>query len=266
MVLPLDLQYALSQCYVNFSSRLSLLKKLNSALVKSANEMDTKNKGTAEEMSKITKTFEAFAKGGKIDNNSFFMALRDTIDSFLLPEFIVTFIREMSLIFLVTEFEAFLGLCLDAVFEYKPEAMMNRQRSLTFEEILSFSSMENLRSALANQEIDSIINEGDIEKLNQRLSNQYKLLDFSSSPDWNEFKECFYRRNLIIHSGGKINDRYREKTGYKGEDGVLTVEEKFLDEAISRFDKYSLVVVGSFARLIIVKEGTKAEVPVTKSL
>ena len=57
--------------------------------------------------------------------------------------------------------------------------------------------------------------------------------------NWNEFKERFYRRNIIIHNSGKPNKLYRTKTGYDGEDERLTVSKVYLKDSIRLFKMMS---------------------------
>ena len=47
--------------------------------------------------------------------------------------------------------------------------------------------------------------------------------------------ERFYRRNIIIHNNGIVNEKYREKTGYKGKDEILDVSEEYLNKSLKLF-------------------------------
>lgn len=149
------------------------------------------------------------------------------------------FIREMSLVYLVASFESFLGKILQISFQRKPEILKTCQKTITYEDLLEFDDIERIKRHIMEKEL-WILNE-DLEKVARYLDERFNL-QISQIPEWKEFKERFYRRNVIIHNSGFPNRVYREKTGYKGEDKRLNVSEEYLDYSIGLFGKMALAI------------------------
>ncbi len=58
----------------------------------------------------------------------------------------------------------------------------------------------------------------------------------------------FYRRNLIVHTEGIINDIYRAKTQYKGKDHILSTDSTYLNRGVELFDFYAKIIKQFFIR------------------
>ena len=65
-------------------------------------------------------------------------------------------------------------------------------------------------------------------------------------PNWSEFKERFYRRNILLHASGVVSEEYKRKTGYEGEEKRLTVSEDYLDKSFESFRLMSKKILGAF--------------------
>lgn len=238
---------------------LELLKKLNKQLSKSIKEerekredavtekmrkMDEKSK--AEFFKSLQPMFKIFeeSKGEMLgERRRISLTMKenhaklfvDAIDAVIIPDRFNVFIREMSLIYLITQFESFLGKMLEISFSKKPEILISSKKSMTFEELLRFENIEGIKQQILEKETSSIINQ-DIEDINRCFRQNFDL-DFSQFVNWRTFKERFYRRNILIHNSGKTNRIYRLKTGYKGKDKRMTVSRSYLTSSIKLFDK-----------------------------
>lgn len=98
---------------------------------------------------------------------------------------------------------------------------------------------------IINKESQAIIRE-DIDKINQIFNNRYEIIDLSNTPEWKKFKERFYRRNLIIHHMSYVDDTYRIKTGYDGNEHQLNIDDKYLAESLSLFARYAHILYHAF--------------------
>jgi hypothetical protein len=153
----------------------------------------------------------------------------------------VLFIRQMSLVYLVAQFENYLQniICLSLA---KNPAIAEK-KMLSFKELSSFKSVERARKAIFEKEASERVNEG-IDGIADYLSGLWgvKLTDYEK---WRQFRERFYRRNVLVHNAGRPNQIYREKTGYKGKEATLGVEQQYLAD--------SLVMFGEVAKLLCSK-------------
>lgn len=143
-------------------------------------------------------------------------------------------IGDMSLVYLVAVFENFLKRILVDSFSKKPEALITCQKSLNYEDILKLNDLNEIKESIIEKETAAIVNE-DIGEISKYFKQRFSL-DISSFPQWTEFKERFYRRNVIVHNSGKPNERYRLKTGYKGKTRRLRVTKEYINESIVLFE------------------------------
>lgn len=141
------------------------------------------------------------------------------------------FFAEMALVYLVTRLEAFLK---DYFTEYllQDARRLRSGNTLTYEQALSFSSMAALRRALADREAERL-GYGSIDDVAQGMEKRFNVR-LSEFPNWKEIREIVYRRNLLVHNKGKVNDVYRSKVGYRGKDATLEVNADYLATACSR--------------------------------
>lgn len=153
-------------------------------------------------------------------------------------------IRDMILVYLVTEFESFLRGVIKITFQRKPEVLSTSQKSITYEELVKFKQIDDALHRIIDKEASSIINQ-DIEDINKYFTDKFKV-KMSVHTEWKEFKERFYRRNIIIHNDGVTNRVYRSKTGYKGRDKKMDVSEEYLEKSFRMFEELSLLVSEHF--------------------
>ncbi len=144
------------------------------------------------------------------------------------------FIRDMSLVYLIAEFESFLRKVLEITFEKRPETLSTSQKNITLKELMKFKDINDAKQQIIQKEILSIINQ-DIEDINRYFERKFNV-ELSQFINWKKFQERFYRRNILIHNSGWTNGLYRLKTGYKGKDKRMTVSQDYLKESIELFE------------------------------
>jgi hypothetical protein len=164
-------------------------------------------------------------------------------DEILMPLYHVKFIREMGLVFLIVEFENYLKENLNLVFTKEPNMLASSKKTITLEELVKSKDLDSVRKKLVEKEINEIINQ-DIVDINEYFIKKIGI-DLSEQIPWNDFKERFYRRNLIIHNSGLPNNIYREKTGYSQETKHLDISKEYLEESITLFSAVSLNLTAS---------------------
>lgn len=150
----------------------------------------------------------------------------------------ITKIRELILIHLISQFEFLLECNLIFAFGNFPFMLKSKEQNLSYEEILTYKDIDELHQFLSRKIIRKIL-DGGIEKIHESLNEKYAIMDLKNNKNWKEFTERFYRRNLLIHNRLYINDTYRLKTGYQGEDVSLKIDEKYVFESIELFKNYA---------------------------
>ncbi|WP_035698755.1 hypothetical protein [Bradyrhizobium japonicum] len=89
-----------------------------------------------------------------------------------------------------------------------PERIFGREKSLPVHEIVRFSSIEELKEHLINDEIDRTQRDSFDEQVGWIISKA-DMEDFRPKyEDWPRLLELFERRNLFVHANGIVNDTY----------------------------------------------------------
>lgn len=182
--------------------------------------------------------------------NPFYGAVGESIDLMQSRNLV----RIMSLVFLVTVFKEYLQRVLTITFKKRPEALKSCQKNLSYEELVILNDISKVRETIIEKET-AIVNE-DIEIIRGYIQKKFgldiskimtaevaqklgklssALFNVNKPYEWTNFKERFYRRNLIIHNSGIPNKVYRQKTGYDGDYEALRVSKEYLDESIALF-------------------------------
>lgn len=154
------------------------------------------------------------------------------------PLYIIAF-RNMMLSHLISNFEDFIGKNLDIVYNLKPKALSS-SKNFTYEEILRYETMEDLRHMMIKKEIDSVLNIG-IEGIQDYFVHR-KWLDFSKEPNWQRLIECFLRRNCIVHNNSIPNEDYIKKVKPTVKPSTLDVDEEYLAKVAELLQTYAISI------------------------
>lgn len=247
------------QTYVAFKHDLQLLELLNNQIPKSIKERGKKeseglltklimNKDFAKQWKKACDAVDKVSKRIGKDRKNVYLGLRGKPGQALwksmrhsqtYQRYFIRLIRNMSLIYLVADYEAFLQRMLKISFLKKPEILKTCQKNVTYEELLNYQNIDDVKELIIEKEL-SIINE-DIETVSQYFEEKFNL-KISEFVDWKNFKERFYRRNIILHNLGMPNRLYRLKTGYKGKNRLMVVSKRYLGESIDLFNVMAIKV------------------------
>lgn len=226
------------------------LKEIGKEIKKSDKEVKKELKmfiDFLDELLKILKTDKkrlGFSKKITIKNPKVEKLILKILKPFSLGEESIRFIRDMSLIYLISSFEGFLLRVFTNVISNDPRILKSKEKKITYEEILSYKNLNQIRKMIMYKEINDIIN-GGIDNIDSYLQKTFKL-NLSRKKDWRKFRERFYRRNVIIHNRGIVNEFYRKKTNYKGKKRKLIVSKKYMKDSIDLFDKFSKIIYNHF--------------------
>jgi hypothetical protein len=152
-------------------------------------------------------------------------------------------IPNMSLVYIVAMFEDFLQKILKITFKNRPDALKTCQKSITYEDLLGCEDIEKAKNAIVEKEL--LIVNADIEDIKNYFLKKFNI-NVSEYCNWDDFKERFYRRNIIVHNSGMPNKLYREKTGYTGEQKQLDATKEYVKESIRLFLTMACQIAQSF--------------------
>jgi hypothetical protein len=226
----------LNELLDKFKQQSEVFKKIKEILKQA--ESEVKSKGMK----------EAFL--GVDEKTAVGKTILDGIRYDIFPKQFITFIRNMSLVYLVALFESYLGQVLQITMQKEPKILMTSQKNITYEELLTLDDIEDAKKQIIEREI-AIVNE-DLDKLARYFEDKFNMR-LTELSEWSQFKERFCRRNIIIHNSGYPNKPYRQKTGYKGKNKKMDVSEKYLRYSIELFGKLALAILVYFTGKFIRK-------------
>ena len=150
------------------------------------------------------------------------------------------FFGNMLLTQTVIIFKEFLEKILETVFFQRPEILRTKSpnKNIRYEQLIKSKDMNELFYMIAKKEAESIL-KMDIDDIGKHISEVFKL-NLSKRKDWSNFKEVFYRRNIIVHNNGYPNSIYIQKTGYSGNlFEKLNADEDYLENIQQLIKKYA---------------------------
>lgn len=108
---------------------------------------------------------------------------------------------------LIAQFDVLIGSLMKAMFLAKPQLLKIEDDKLSYQKIFELPSIEDIREHIISNKIDSALRAGHqdlIKKLEQHLNISF----VDKLPNWNGFIEVCERRNLFVHTNGRVSDQY----------------------------------------------------------
>ena len=126
------------------------------------------------------------------------------------PDTIKNYILKMGLITYFSLFEAFNKDYFQELYNNMPHLMKSKKNALNAEDLLEFKTMEDLHKHLALKEVEKFgyLN---IDEIADLLDNKFKIDLRKDLKSWLVLRESYYRRNIIVHTDGKVSITYLEK-------------------------------------------------------
>lgn len=116
------------------------------------------------------------------------------------------FVLEMWLSRAVDNYLTYLAQLLAEIFRAKPEAMSSSKKTKTHAEILAFSSMAELRQALAEERVQAL-SYGNMEERTTYLAERGLQL-FNDDAEQRQVELWIKIRNLLVHNRGIVNTTF----------------------------------------------------------
>jgi hypothetical protein len=152
------------------------------------------------------------------------------------------FFREMSLVYLVSFFEKYLRDILIVVITRNLNAL-NLEKQIKIEEIIKFNDIIDLKEKLIERELNDLFYKG-IDDISKYLKGKFGI-DLQNDSQWEEFRERFYKRNILIHNNGYPNDIYL-KNIVTNDMNKIKINDKYLEDSFTVFRKYSQLIKNYF--------------------
>lgn len=242
----------ISSALHHFQVDVYILKELNKTIPKALKEIEESERSKVNKMKQTLsgndkKEFSRFMKWNEnpITKRRQFATtstkLRDIIqkitETFINGSRYESFIKEMSLVYLITSFEEFLDNLLNSIYSIKPVSLKGGSEQMSYDEIIDAKNHEELIDKMIRKKIKGLMEQG-FDDINKDLK-RYFHLDLSKNYDYDKFKERFYRRNILIHNNLYPDEQYRDLTGYKGKFVRLGITDIYLQRSYSLFSRYA---------------------------
>lgn len=117
---------------------------------------------------------------------------------------------------LFAAFDKFIGDIVAALYQENPQLYKNLNREIKLSEAISYESMDDLRQAVLEKEIETIRRKNYVEQFKE-LESKFSIT-LTKFEGWANFIESAQRRNLFTHCDGVVSKQYLDacqEVGYK---------------------------------------------------
>ncbi len=108
---------------------------------------------------------------------------------------------------MVAQYDSFFGKIIRFMFAVKPELLNASDRALAFTDLVLFPDIEAAREFIIEKEIESVIRKSHADQfawLKGKLNTSFN----KELPCWPTFIELTERRNLFVHTDGRVSSQY----------------------------------------------------------
>lgn len=106
-----------------------------------------------------------------------------------------------------SSFEVLFGQLVRVIYVKNPSALPKSDYSFTLEELTRYASIDEAREALITHKIESLLRES-VDDWARWLKRTINIPLDEVMPDWPVTREIFIRRNMLVHTDGRITERY----------------------------------------------------------
>ncbi|HEC40914.1 MAG TPA: hypothetical protein ENI29_21900 [bacterium] len=125
----------------------------------------------------------------------------------------ITHLVKMTLVYQFSFFEACLKDLLRKIYEYKPELLRSNSKNLSNKEIIDSKTREELLIKMLEREVDWWGYQS-IDKIAKRIKSRFNINLERDFANWEDLREAYYIRNVIVHNSGIVNEISCNKLGY----------------------------------------------------
>lgn len=111
------------------------------------------------------------------------------------------------LVSIISQYDAFLGGIIRAMYYIKPELLNSSERNLSFSQLVRFNSIEEAREHIIEKEVETVLRKSHAEQF-AWMETKYDISLRKGLDIWPDFIEITERRNLFVHTNGLISSQY----------------------------------------------------------
>lgn len=111
------------------------------------------------------------------------------------------------LVSLVSQYDAFLGSLVRAIFNSRPEMLRSSGLTLSFSQLSEFSSIDAARDYILEKEVENLLRGSHSDHF-YWMENKFDVKLRKDLPVWPTFVEVAERRNLFVHCDGHVSSQY----------------------------------------------------------
>lgn len=145
-----------------------------------------------------------------------------------------TILSESVLMMLLVRYEESIARIFRYLIEKYPQAYLS-DKCISYTELMNMSSdIEHIKERFVDKEIDGIMREP-ISNWYESFKKKQKALFLFDDDLFEKFKEVYYRRNLVVHNQGIVNETYLNYVKNTAAEfgNRLVVDKEYLKEAFS---------------------------------
>lgn len=162
---------------------------------------------------------------------------------------------------LFSNFDSFIGELLKGIYSKKPDLFNKIKREIPLNELVNYSSIEEIKKDILEEEIDSFRRDSYILQFSA-LETTFNIKTLKDFPEWPEFVECSQRRNLITHNDGKVNQQYltiinKEKYNHSEKPKIgdaLEIDPEYLLKSIFLINKVGFMLAHTLWKKVLPEE------------
>ncbi len=154
---------------------------------------------------------------------------------------------QMVHIYLFSAFESFNKNLFLELFKGKPELLKSYEKSLKYKEIIEKSSYDEIIHDIASKEVENF-GRMNIDKFASKLKKLVNIDLSSRFKKWEGVRENYYRRNIIVHNNGFINEDYKKKIVTINNDSIgkeLVNDSKYFEAIHNNLREYVFFIIRS---------------------
>jgi hypothetical protein len=108
---------------------------------------------------------------------------------------------------LISHYDAYLGRLIAELFILQPSVLNSSEKNISFSDLVSFGSVETAKEFVIEKEIESVLRGSHIEQFDW-LERKFSIPLNKGLEIWPKFIELTERRNLFVHTDGKVSNQY----------------------------------------------------------
>lgn len=132
------------------------------------------------------------------------------IKSMVSTEFAVRNEPRNCVISMICSYDAFIGDLIRIIFQAKSDSIKAQNTEIPISELLEFSSIEEIKDYVIDKQIETVLRKNHEEQLDY-LAKKIGLETLKKYDSFKDFVEIMERRNLFVHSDGKVSRQYIEQ-------------------------------------------------------